>query len=172
VKKRSVRVRILKAYRSKDVNFARGEIVWVTQKFADELILADAAEYPEEQIDIEIERITRENPRAIANLNAYIEGELAAGRTEPTDFPFVEKQDPTFAGLNIGDKVRATRDFLVEPFFDEGWEVKKGMIGFVYALDQDDGEIAVDFNEALGGGTEKGDIVLVVPLDAIEPISD
>ena len=74
--------------------------------------------------------------------------------------------------MKIGDKVRATRDFSVEPLFDEGWEVKKGMIGFVYALDQDDGEIAVDFNEALGGGAEKGDIVLLVPLDAIEPLSD
>jgi hypothetical protein len=41
----------------------------------------------------------------------------------------------------------------------------------MYALDQDDGEIAVDFNEGLDGGTEKGDIVLVVPLDAIEPVS-
>jgi hypothetical protein len=45
------------------------------------------------------------------------------------------------------------------------------MIGFVYALDLGDGEIAVDFNEALGDGTEKGDIVLCVPLDAIEPVS-
>jgi hypothetical protein len=31
------------------------------------------------------------------------------------------------------------------------------------------GEIAVDFNEALGGGGGKGDIVLIVPLNAIEP---
>jgi hypothetical protein len=45
-------------------------------------------------------------------------------------------------------------------------------IRFVCSLDLDDGEIAVDFNEALGGGTEKGDIVLIVPLDAIEPISE
>jgi hypothetical protein len=30
------------------------------------------------------------------------------------------------------------------------------MIGFVYALDQDDEEIAVDFNAALGGGMERG----------------
>jgi len=72
--------------------------------------------------------------------------------------------------MKVGDKVRASRDFWVEPFFDEGWEVKKGMIGFVYALDQDDGEIAVDFNEALGGGPEKGDIVLIVSLDAIDPV--
>jgi hypothetical protein len=73
--------------------------------------------------------------------------------------------------VKIGDNVRATRDFWVEPFFDEGWEVKKGMIGFVYALDLEDEQIAVDFNEALGGGAEKGDIVLVVPLDAMEPVS-
>jgi hypothetical protein len=85
VKKRSVRVRILKAYRSKYVNFAPDEIVWVTQKIADELILADAAEYPDEPIDIEIERITRENPRAIANLNAYVDAEIAAGRCEPME---------------------------------------------------------------------------------------
>jgi hypothetical protein len=46
----------------------------------------------------------------------------------------------------------------------------KGMIGFVYALDQDDEEIAVDFNAALGGGMEKGDFVILVPVDAIEPV--
>ena len=72
--------------------------------------------------------------------------------------------------MKIGDKVRTVRDFSVEPFFDQGWVVKEGMIGFVYALDQDDGHIAVDFNAALGGGKEKGDIVLLVPLDAIEPV--
>jgi len=44
------------------------------------------------------------------------------------------------------------------------------MIGFVYELDQDDGKIAIDFNEALGGGMEKGDIVILVPVDAIEPV--
>lgn len=71
--------------------------------------------------------------------------------------------------MKIGDKVRASHDFSVEPFFEEGRDVKKGMIGFVYALDQEGGEIAVDFNEALGGGMEKGDIVLLVSLDAIEP---
>jgi hypothetical protein len=58
--------------------------------------------------------------------------------------------------MKIGDKVRAVRDFSVEPFFDQGWEVKKGMVGFVYAIDLGDGEIAVGFNEALGGGGEKG----------------
>jgi len=70
--------------------------------------------------------------------------------------------------MKLGDKVRAVRDFWVEPFFDEGWEVKKGMTGVIYANNLDDGEIAVDFNEALGGGPEKGDIVLIVRLDAIE----
>ena len=60
--------------------------------------------------------------------------------------------------------------FSVEPFFDSGWEVKEGMMGVIYATDLDDGEIAVDFNDALGGGAEKGNIVLVVPLDAIEPV--
>ena len=55
--------------------------------------------------------------------------------------------------------------------FDSGWEVKEGMTGVVYATDDlDDGEIAVDFNEPLGGGPEKGDIVLVVPIDAIERV--
>jgi hypothetical protein len=49
-------------------------------------------------------------------------------------------------------------------------EVKKGMIGFIYAVGLGDGEIAVDFNEALGGETAEGDIVLVVRLDAIEPV--
>jgi hypothetical protein len=35
------------------------------------------------------------------------------------------------------------------------------LTGFVYALENlDDGEIAIDFNQALGGGPEKGDIVL------------
>jgi hypothetical protein len=33
------------------------------------------------------------------------------------------------------------------------------------------GEIAVDFNEALGGGPHKRDMVLVMPLDAIELVS-
>lgn len=81
----SVRVRILKAYRSKHVNFAPGEIVWVTEKLADELILADAAEYPEEQIDIEIERITRENPEAVKRMIAKADADLAAGRCEPLE---------------------------------------------------------------------------------------
>ena len=45
------------------------------------------------------------------------------------------------------------------------------MIGFVYALDLDDGEIAVDFGEAFDSGKEKGWVVLVLPLDAIEPVS-
>ena len=83
MKKHSVRVRILKPYKS--VNFAPGEIVWVTQKLADGLILADVAEYPEEQIDIEIERITRENPEAIAKLNAKLDADIAAGRVEPME---------------------------------------------------------------------------------------
>ena len=86
--------------------------------------------------------------------------------------PVSENQTPISAGLKIGDKVRALRNFWAEPLFDQGWEVKKGMIGFVYALENlaDDG-IAIDFNQALGCGTEKGDIVLCVPLDAIEPAS-
>ena len=36
------------------------------------------------------------------------------------------------------------RDFWVEPLFDEGWEVKKRMIGVICVTDLDDGEIAVD----------------------------
>jgi hypothetical protein len=93
VKKRSVRVRILKAYRSKDINFTPGKIAWVTQKLADELILSDVAEYPEEQIDIEIERITRENPRAIANLDAYVDAEIAAGRCQEGGFAIEEDEE-------------------------------------------------------------------------------
>jgi hypothetical protein len=73
--------------------------------------------------------------------------------------------------VKVGDTVRAIRDFSVEPFFDEGWEVKKGMTGFVYALDLEDGEIAVDFGEALDSGKRKGWVVLEVPEDAIEPAS-
>jgi hypothetical protein len=42
------------------------------------------------------------------------------------------------------------------------------MIGFVHSIDQDGAEIAIDFN--LAGGMEKGDIVLLVPVDAIEPV--
>jgi hypothetical protein len=42
--------------------------------------------------------------------------------------------------MKIGDKVRAIGDFPVEPFFDEGWEVKKGMIGFIHSLDQEAGK--------------------------------
>jgi hypothetical protein len=57
--------------------------------------------------------------------------------------------------MKIGEKVRAIRDFSVEPFFDQGWQVKKGMIGFVYALDLEDEQIAVDFNEAFGGERKK-----------------
>jgi len=72
--------------------------------------------------------------------------------------------------VKIGDKVRAIRDFSVEPLFDEGWEVKKGVIGFVHSINQDGGQIAVDFNVALGGGIEKGDIVLLVSPDAIESV--
>ena len=37
--------------------------------------------------------------------------------------------------MKIGDKVRAIRDFWVEPLFDEGWEIKKGMTGVIYATD-------------------------------------
>jgi hypothetical protein len=55
--------------------------------------------------------------------------------------------------------------------FDEGWQIKKGMSGLVYALDLGNGEVAIDFNEALGCETRKGDVVLVSPLDAIEPVS-
>jgi PHD/YefM family antitoxin component YafN of YafNO toxin-antitoxin module len=86
VKKRRVRIRIVKPYKSKSVNFSPGEIVWVSQKFADEVILADAAEYPEEQIDIEIERITRENPEAIRKLTEKVDADFAAGRCEPGGF--------------------------------------------------------------------------------------
>jgi hypothetical protein len=45
------------------------------------------------------------------------------------------------------------------------------MIGFVYAIDLVDRDSAIDSNEGLGGGPEKGDIVLIVPFDAIEAVS-
>jgi hypothetical protein len=73
--------------------------------------------------------------------------------------------------VNIGDKVRAIRDFYVEPLFDGGWEVKKDMSGIVYANDLEDGEIAVDFGESLDSSKRKGVVVLIVPLNAIEPVS-
>jgi hypothetical protein len=73
--------------------------------------------------------------------------------------------------VKIGDKVRAIRDHWCEPLFDQAWQLKKGMIGFVYALDQDDGEIAVDFGKALDSRKRKGVVVLVAPQDAIEPVS-
>jgi hypothetical protein len=92
VKKRGVRVRILKPYETKCVDFAPGEIVWVSQQLADELILADAAEYPEEQFDLAIERGFAENPQAIANLNAYIDAEIKTGRCEPMETLFEEQR--------------------------------------------------------------------------------
>ncbi len=73
--------------------------------------------------------------------------------------------------MKVGDKVRAIRDFYVEPFFDDGRKVKKGIVGVIYATDLGDGEIAVDFGETLDSGKRKGWVVLVVPLDAIEPAS-
>lgn len=45
------------------------------------------------------------------------------------------------------------------------------MTGFVYADDLDDGEIAVDFGEALDKRKRKGVVVLIVPQDRIEPVS-
>ena len=45
------------------------------------------------------------------------------------------------------------------------------MAGVIYALDLDDGEIAVDFGESLDARKRKGVIVLMVPQDAIEPVS-
>jgi hypothetical protein len=168
---RIVQVEILRDYRSEHIHFRAGEIVSIEEDFAQQLILSDCAQYVDDEFDREIERITAANPEAVARMIACVDGELTAGRCRSMDTLF-EKQDPKSAGLKIGDKVRAIRDFWVEPLFDEGWDVKKGMVGFVYALDLEDDEIAVDFNAALGGGTEKGDIVLVVRLDAIEPISD
>jgi hypothetical protein len=64
--------------------------------------------------------------------------------------------------MKIGEKVRAVRDFSVERFFDQGWEVKKGVIEFVYAIDLDSGEIAIDFGEVLDSRKRKGRVVLVV----------
>lgn len=58
--------------------------------------------------------------------------------------------------MKVGDRVCAIHDFYVEPFFDGGWEVKEGMTGFVYALDQGNAEIAVGFGEALDSNKRKG----------------
>lgn len=66
---------------------------WIAEKLADELILADAAEYPEEPIDTEIERIARENPEAIAKLNAKLDADIAAGRTEPMERLFEDEDE-------------------------------------------------------------------------------
>jgi hypothetical protein len=44
------------------------------------------------------------------------------------------------------------------------------MIGFVYWINQDGEEIAIDFNEVFGSGIETGDIILLVSRNVIEPI--
>jgi hypothetical protein len=49
-----------------------------------------------------------------------------------------------------------------------GWS--EGMLGFRYALDQGNGEIAIDFNAALGGAEKRGEAILVARIDAIEPV--
>jgi hypothetical protein len=73
--------------------------------------------------------------------------------------------------MKVGDKLRTIRDHWCEPLFDEGWWVRKGMIGSVYALDQGNGEIAIDFGETLDRRKRKGWVVPVVPQDAIELVS-
>jgi hypothetical protein len=45
------------------------------------------------------------------------------------------------------------------------------MVGVIYATNLGDGEIAVDFGEALDSSKRKGVVVLEVPEDAIEPVS-
>jgi hypothetical protein len=57
--------------------------------------------------------------------------------------------------VKIGDKVRAVRDFWVEPCFDGGWEVKEGMLGVVYAVDLGAKRLRVDFGEALDSRKRK-----------------
>jgi hypothetical protein len=167
---RIVQVEILRDYRSEHIHFRAGEIVSIEEDFAEQLILSDCAQYVDDEFDREIERITAAHPEAVAHMISYADSELAAGRCQSMGTPF-QKQDPKSAGLKIGEKVRAIRDFSVVPFFDSGWEVNKGMSGFVYALDQGDGQIAIDFGESLDARKRKGVIVLMVPQDAIEPIS-
>jgi hypothetical protein len=41
---------------------------------------------PDDDFDRAIERAHAANPRAIANLNAYVDAEIAAGRCEPGGF--------------------------------------------------------------------------------------
>lgn len=79
------RIRIIKAYVSEAYSLEPGQEILADEALRDELILGGFAEYPEEEIDIEIERTTAENPKAIANLNAYVDAEIAAGRCKPIE---------------------------------------------------------------------------------------
>jgi hypothetical protein len=68
--------------------------------------------------------------------------------------------------MQINDRVTAIRSFYVEPFFDSGWYVEKGMVGIVKYLIEE-GPV-VDFNQAFGNTDgQLGDICLIVPEDAV-----
>jgi hypothetical protein len=82
---RIVQVEILKDYRSEHIHFRAGEIVSIEEDFAEQLILSDYAQYVDDEFDLAIERITAANPRAIVNLNAYVNAEIAAGRCQSMD---------------------------------------------------------------------------------------
>jgi hypothetical protein len=69
--------------------------------------------------------------------------------------------------MQIGDRVRMKRDFEVEPFFDKGWHLQKDMTETVrYILEESDG-LVVDFNLAFRNDGSQGDILLIVPADAV-----
>jgi hypothetical protein len=69
--------------------------------------------------------------------------------------------------MQIGDRIRMKHDFEVEPFFDEGWHLQKDMTGTLrYILEESD-ELVVDFNLAFRNGGSQGDILLIVPRDAV-----
>jgi hypothetical protein len=73
--------------------------------------------------------------------------------------------------VQIGSKVIATRSFYVEPFFDSGWFVEKGMTGFCKYLIEE-GPV-VDFNQAFGNTDgQLGDICLLCPEDALDVVDE
>jgi len=80
-----VQVMILKVYRSEHIHFKAGEIVSIEEGLAEQFILSDYAEYVDDEFDLAIGRITAANPQAIANLNAYVDAEIAAGRCTPME---------------------------------------------------------------------------------------
>ena len=85
-KRPSEKLKVLKPYNAGHVSLPPGDVVQVEQEFAEKLILGGFAEFEPDEFDLAIERITAANPQAIANLNAYVDAELAAGRCEEGGF--------------------------------------------------------------------------------------